>query len=78
MAKCQLSIYLSSETDLSRNQAIQNMPVREDVPCHSTSETLQAFGALYPDIRNIIGNWCIIKQKCLCNYEKMSYCQFIF
>jgi hypothetical protein len=56
---------MSSETDLSRNQAIQNQrnSFSSGFPLPFNVETLQAFGAL-SRFRNIIGNFCIIKQKC--------------
>jgi hypothetical protein len=55
---------ISSETDLSRNQAIQNQrnPFREDFPCHSTWKRCKHSGH-FSRFRNIIGNFCIIKQK---------------
>jgi hypothetical protein len=59
---------MSSETDLSRNQAIQNheikeIPFREDFPCHSTWKRCKHSGH-FSRFRNIIENFCIIKRKC--------------
>jgi hypothetical protein len=46
---------------------IQEIPFREDFPCHSTWKRCKHSGH-FSRFRNIIGNFCIIKQKCLCNY----------
>jgi hypothetical protein len=60
---------MSSETDLSRNQAIQNQrnSFSRGFRCHSTWKRCKHSGH-FSRFRNIIGNFCIIKQKCLCNY----------
>jgi hypothetical protein len=51
---------MSSESDLLRNQAIQNQrnSFSREFPLPFNLETLQAFGALF-----IIGNLCIVKLK---------------
>jgi hypothetical protein len=46
---------------------IKEIPFREDFPCHSTWKRCKHSGH-FSIFRNIIGNFCIIKQKCLCNY----------
>jgi hypothetical protein len=46
---------------------IKEIPFREDFPCHSTWKRCKHSGH-FSRFRNIIGNFCIIKQKCLCNY----------
>jgi hypothetical protein len=46
---------------------IKEIPFREDFPCHSTWKRCKHSGH-FSRFRNIIRNFCIIKQKCLCNY----------
>jgi hypothetical protein len=50
-----------------RRFKIKEIPFREDFPCHSTWKRCKHSGH-FSRFRNIIGNFCIIKQKCLCNY----------
>jgi hypothetical protein len=45
----------------------KEIPFREDFPCHSTWKRCKHSGH-FSRFRNIIGNFCIIKQKYLCNY----------
>jgi hypothetical protein len=65
-----LSISLmSSETNLSRNQAIQNQrnSFSTGFSLPFNVETLQAFGALF-QIPQYYGNFFYYKTKMLCNY----------
>jgi hypothetical protein len=60
---------MSSETDLSWNQGIQNQrnSFSRGFPLPFNVETLQAFGALF-QIPQYYRKFLYIKQKCLCNY----------
>jgi hypothetical protein len=58
-----------AETDLSRNQAIQNQrnSFLRGFPLPFNAETLQAFGALFP-IPHYYRKFLHCKLKMLCNY----------
>jgi hypothetical protein len=60
---------MSSETDLSRNQAIQNQrnSFSRGFPLPFNVETLQAFGALF-QIPQYYRKFLFYKTKMLCNY----------
>jgi hypothetical protein len=60
---------MSPETDLSRNQAIQNQrnSFLRGFPLAFNVETLQAFGALF-QIPNYYRKFLRCKTKMLCNY----------
>jgi hypothetical protein len=60
---------MSSETDLSRNQAIQNQrnSFSRGFPLPLNVETLQAFGALF-QIPQYYRKFLYYKTKMLCNY----------
>jgi hypothetical protein len=60
---------MSSETDLSRNQAIQNQrnSFSRGFPLPFNVETLQAFGALF-QIPQYYRTFLYYKTKMLCNY----------
>jgi hypothetical protein len=57
---------MSSETDLLRKQAIQNQrnSFSRGFPLLFNVETLQAFSGHFSRFRIIIGNFCIVNQKC--------------
>jgi hypothetical protein len=60
---------MSSETDLSRNQAIQNQrnSFSRGFPLPFNVKTLQAFGALF-QIPHYYRKFLYCKSKMLCNY----------
>jgi hypothetical protein len=64
---------MSSETDLSRNQAIQNQrnSFLREVPLTFNVETLQAFGAIF-QIPHYYRKLLHCKSKMLCNYVVIS------
>jgi hypothetical protein len=71
---------MSSETDLSRNQAIQNQrnSFSRGFPLPFNVETLQAFGALF-QIPQYYRKFLYYKTKMLCNYViNTRFCIFFF
>jgi hypothetical protein len=65
---------MSSETDLSQNQAIQNQrnSFLRGFPLPFNVETLQAFGALF-QIPQYYRKFLHCKSKMLCNYVRYQY-----
>jgi hypothetical protein len=69
---------MSSETDLSRNQAIQNQRNSFSKGFLFNVETLQAFGALF-QIPQYYRKFLYYKTKMLCNYViNIKFLRFLF